>query len=321
MMGEEPVADGTTLPKLRALTDPEIKRLDQLKRKLSSRNGVRHIAESLWLGESHSAATLLSSVAGPDAWWRERVLAAWLLPRLTLDDVQRAGALRALSTAAGNRAVLSPLWGCAGCVMGPLGLITIPSAFVLSMVLDNRLHRVRAAAAEALGEMGDSRATGPLAKAIRAYGGAKATSGSQVAEKAAADALPRVLRDLKPSDYGVVERGTIADLCWVLAHAREPLALAILEALEKVGDGSALRAVEHLARTSRFPALRAEANRILPTLQERFRKATEAQSLLRAAEPGGAEDVLLRPATETGPAEPERLLRSVSESEAGEESV
>jgi HEAT repeat protein len=322
--GERLLLEGeTVITTLRPLTFEERSHVEKYLRRLKRKGDIRQLAERLLNGESvpEALSPLVGTLERADSPWRERVVAAWLLPKINMTMDQRAVAGRAMAAAIKRHETISPFLGCLGCAAGPAVLLTLPLAFVAAVVDDNRLHQVRAAAARAMAEMRDPKAAGPLARAIRDYAGGRSTTSSQRAEKAAAEALPRVLEKLAPEHYGQVGPSEIDDLCWVMRHAKEPLAIAILQALEKVGDGGAVRPVEQLARSARSEAMRSEAIRILPILQERYRKATEAQSLLRAAEPGSDQNTLLRPVADTGPAYPERLLRSVMETEAHEEDI
>ena len=109
------------------------------------------------------------------------------------------------------------------------------------------------------------------------------------------------------------------------------LALAVLKALEQIGDESALPTVQKLANMRReIPILREDilklfspnlnkiaaqvkqqANQCLPYLTERANEQRQAQTLLRgAATDAPSANVLLRPATgETDPQPAEQLLR------------
>lgn len=90
------------------------------------------------------------------------------------------------------------------------------------------------------------------------------------------------------------------------------LRVAILRALEQVGDASALPAVQRLARqTPRTPgerAIHAAANECLPSLQARADHDRRSRTLLRAADSPAPASALLRPAA-SGETPVERLLR------------
>lgn len=90
--------------------------------------------------------------------------------------------------------------------------------------------------------------------------------------------------------------------------------LAILKALEQIGDSSAIPVVTALAngkaRTANQRALKAAAIECLPLLQNNFGGVEANQTLLRASAPEQAPATLLRPATFTPDAAPKELLRA-----------
>ena len=93
--------------------------------------------------------------------------------------------------------------------------------------------------------------------------------------------------------------------------------LAILKALEQVGDAAAIPVVSHLAngkaRTTDQKTLKAAALECLPLLQSNFGGVEANQTLLRASAPEQAPATLLRPATFTPDAAPKELLRPANE--------
>jgi hypothetical protein len=88
------------------------------------------------------------------------------------------------------------------------------------------------------------------------------------------------------------------------------LKIAVLRALEQIGDETSLPAVERLAKSARDPQVRAAAQDCLPFLQHRIEKARIEQTLLRASGTGYSPEVLLRPANNEAEAAPEQLLRA-----------
>lgn len=94
------------------------------------------------------------------------------------------------------------------------------------------------------------------------------------------------------------------------------LTLALLKALEQIGDESALSAVERLTNepgaTANMKRVREAARDCLPFLHEHIRQTQQAQTLLRASDStaNAAPETLLRPASATGIETPrEELLR------------
>jgi hypothetical protein len=95
---------------------------------------------------------------------------------------------------------------------------------------------------------------------------------------------------------------------------REPdFVIAVLKALEQIGDAAALPYVHHLAqgspRTVNRKRVQAAACDCLPYLQARIEQQHSRQTLLRAASPAVAPETLLRPAAALSGADPDELLR------------
>jgi hypothetical protein len=91
-----------------------------------------------------------------------------------------------------------------------------------------------------------------------------------------------------------------------------PLTLAILKALEQIGDESAIPVVERLADEWRHnPKVTQAAQECLPSLQKRVEETKHARTLLRASSNGESvpTEMLLRPAVNATPDGPDQLLR------------
>jgi hypothetical protein len=91
------------------------------------------------------------------------------------------------------------------------------------------------------------------------------------------------------------------------------LKVAILKALEQVGDARAIPYVKHMSRSSKSEAVRIAAWDCLPALHANARRMPVEQSLLRASSPPASTETLLRPAASGIEVEPEQLLRPTSE--------
>jgi hypothetical protein len=193
----------------------------------------------------------------------------------------------------------------------PLALLVFP---ISGIIEDIRLNRVRAAAAESLGRLGEPTSAGILAQTILQTSGLnlRQTVGCRDIGHAAVHALPAVLSNLTPEHYGQLPAHSVSRLCALLLEAQEPLALLILEALGKVGDGSAVADVRWMAYRSQVPRLREAAARILPILEQRQQMENAPKVLLRAAAaPVASADTLLRPASGGAvQADPQQLLRA-----------
>jgi hypothetical protein len=91
--------------------------------------------------------------------------------------------------------------------------------------------------------------------------------------------------------------------------------LAILKALEKIGDAAAIPVVEHLAngkvRTAHQKALQAAAMECLPLLRANSSDVDATKTLLRASAPeNSAPETLLRPVESTPDANAKQLLHA-----------
>lgn len=97
---------------------------------------------------------------------------------------------------------------------------------------------------------------------------------------------------------------------WYRRYWSAELKIAILSALEQIGDEKAIPRVEKLARSARNLQVRAAAQECLPYLTVRAEQARVEQTLLRASTPAASPDTLLRPTVAASPTEPQQLLRA-----------
>jgi hypothetical protein len=160
----------------------------------------------------------------------------------------------------------------------------------------------RRAAIDALKELGDVRAAGPIAKMHR----------QRDLRKEASNALLVLLPRLKGSHASMLsgsERAAINDLVWDRNRA---LALTAVQALVHVGNERSVGALRALvaARPESHPVAQA-ARDAIPELQRRLKWRAEQATLLRAAGAVGDEDPksLLRPAAGHDEIEQQTLLR------------
>ena len=172
------------------------------------------------------------------------------------------------------------------------------------------IRRLHIATAEALSALKDKNALPSLIQATY-------NSLSGPAQLAAQETLALLFSLIGPEDAGLIspraERYLLADL-----NANPPeRTLRIVRALEFIGTGQAARPVSRLTRlrpgaNDSFARmeLRAEAERILPILEERSRQEQHAGLLLRAADhPPTPTEALLRPSQERLETPAEQLLR------------
>ena len=156
---------------------------------------------------------------------------------------------------------------------------------------DQTMGKQRKSVSE-LRQAGDPRAVGVLAIAARDT----ETSVRVPARQALRELLPRV-RANHAGDITPAQMNALLEL----AFRSEPaLQIAVLQALEQIGDGRAVPVVQNLS-LSPHPRVRDQANHCLPYLTERVRRAEQSATLLRGT---------ISPAQIAAPHE---LLRSVSQ--------
>jgi hypothetical protein len=186
----------------------------------------------------------------------------------------------------------------------------------LLFAFSTQMHRFvlspkQSEAALKLARYDDVRAVGPLAEVLE-------WPNAEMRD-VAADALTSLLPRLRASDVSLLNAQQRACLYRKLTpgHARSHLDLqiAILKALQQVGDDAAVRPVERLANmfavTQRQRYLKQAAEECLLFLRERADLTRASQTLLRASSRvTTSPDLLLRAATD-GPETPqEQLLRA-----------
>ncbi|HLI48566.1 MAG TPA: hypothetical protein VKV18_07780 [Chthonomonas sp.] len=140
--------------------------------------------------------------------------------------------------------------------------------------------------------------------------------------QAADRALRRLLPQVKASDAKYINNEQMNALLLLLASSDSEMQVAILKALEQIGDERALVVVEQLA-TSDLPEVKAEvrdaARACLPYLHAKARLAAERATLLRgtvAPVSSAQPDELLRPTTPSAiHSPPEQLLRAIEHDE------
>ena len=139
-------------------------------------------------------------------------------------------------------------------------------------------------------------------------------------------ALAELLPQMKASDARLLTAGQRKALHRALKSNFNPnvnpivylrFRLAILKALEQVGDAAAIPVVSHLAngkaRTANQKALKAAAQECLPLLQSNHQTVEATKTLLRASQSEDARpDTLLRPASGAGQTSATELLRGTN---------
>jgi len=187
-------------------------------------------------------------------------------------------------------------------------LLPLSGALSLLILGAAALPRSRSHSLSALTRSPDVRMVGPLLDALSLAVGER--------RQAIVLLLTALLPQLSARDAPLLNAGQRRRLCAVLTlgEALEETAfvVAILQALEQVGDEGALPSVQRLARRRsrdvRAQPVCAAARKCLPRLLERVEKDRESQALLRAVPV--SEETLLRPARGSSPSDPDQLLRS-----------
>lgn len=209
------------------------------------------------------------------------------------------------------------------CAVLPSILLALPTIIPLSIARDRKkLMAARVYAARLLGRWRLPEAAGPLARATE--------HGNRRLRDAARAALWPTLAGMRGEDYGRVSARDQQSLLSLIREGDEAHAMAVLNALGKVGGGVVADGVREIARSAavreaarergiylpQVPAFSREvceaAQRVVPAIEERARKERDGSTLVRAAATAPAAPALLRPAgsAETGA---EALLRSVNE--------
>ena len=136
---------------------------------------------------------------------------------------------------------------------------------------------------------GESRTIGILAIALR--------DGDADIRRTAEQALLSILPCVRPEDATFLTPGGWNALLLIpFGRHSARLQIALLQALEQIGDVRALPAVAHLRRHA-DPSVRAGADACLPFLQIRAREAGNRATLLRSGLPAAPDADLLRAAT------------------------
>ncbi len=179
--------------------------------------------------------------------------------------------------------------------------------------------RTHKAAAQRISEFQDVRAVGHLATAMEIQ--------DKGTRRIVEDALTRLLPEMRASDAGLLNAEQRENLYRGLRRKNPPLVLAILTALEQVGDSKAIPYVEKLEKN--LLEQQAEAKKLarlqpaeidqqlqaarecLQFLQDHVQQEQARQTLLRASSAAQvAPDSLLRPAAETFEQDTASLLRA-----------
>jgi len=164
---------------------------------------------------------------------------------------------------------------------------------------------VRKNAVTALGKTASPRMAGAFAICLR--------DRNDDIRKAAARVLKELLPKVQASDRQYFAPAEMDALLRAFGRKDEALDLAILQALQQIGDDRAVSKVEELCQKGGSAAVRRAATDCLPFLQARAEETRQARTLLRAshAEAAVATDMLLRPLMAQTETPAEELLRPI----------
>lgn len=190
----------------------------------------------------------------------------------------------------------------------PFIMISGISSMTAVVATVNAASKKQTEATKRLAQFDDVRAVGPLVDALGFQ--------DKDTRNVAGEALVRLLPRLQASDASLLNVEQRRLLTRALDGKNQPLSLAILKALEQVGDEQSLPTVERLAKGLGPSALQQAARNCLPTLTMRVEHLRASAELLRAADGNMTpQGVLLRPAAATQTEiDPSVLLRSAASS-------
>lgn len=121
--------------------------------------------------------------------------------------------------------------------------------------------------------------------------------------------LKTLLPSLHMDDANVIQLDQQEALVKLLRHEDKGLVVAVLKALEQIGDERALVPVERLAMQTKYPQVQQAAQECLPYLQTRAQEKERVLTLLRPSDSPTAPETLLRPTSAATDDAQEQLLR------------
>ena len=309
--------------------------MGQIVSQLQRASPVRNVAEEVLNGARESTTPLLplfSALADSSAYhWREQVVAAWAMGHVRLTDQERDAAAGMLletlerdeEETLWERCLRGLLWGYGSMLpislvsslivsntgengqwfdifpklvllMGTIASIAAVPISIANGSFNNRhFDLLRASCAETLGRLRVIESVGPLAERLF-------DSSSNVREFSCA-ALMQILPTLEGSDCDAIDDRSVKLLSDALVHPNVLLVFKILDALDRIGTGVALPAVERVTREGKTRQLQETAKKVAAVLSERLRKEDEVKHLMRSSTtPAFSNDNLMR-AVQTEP--------------------
>jgi hypothetical protein len=237
-----------------------------------------------------------------EAFWR-KVVRGFVRPLYVIGPFYLFMALAALPTDTANPLIWSwhAIAQMAILSLGGIGLVLSPIGVPLSLAHDaGTENRVRAAAADALGELKDPASLLALAEGLR--------DSSSVVRHACARALDLLLPI--PGQVHLAPSPTLsAALGLGLSRNHAPPTVKLLGLMEYVGIGQELPAIRHLEKYGITEEIREAAHRAAEAVERRIAEGRDRALLLRATSTPDTADSLLRPASDAGSQDESVLLR------------
>ena len=257
---------------------------------VANQSNVVAVAEPTLQPEGQAVEKILESLKNARPKWKRRYL---------------------LVAHAGLSGIVLALIGTHGLGMVACAFLYIIVGLILDIAVDTAVMGRDKRLTRQLARYDDRRAVGLLLEALRYH--------DETVTMAATAALIRLLPQLHSSDRHLLTlehrtfmNGLMEANVLLGPPAKSPLILAILKALEQVGDVGALRVVKKLANgegTGKDPAVRQAAVECLPFLKVAARQAEEQITLLRASGADSSPEELLLPAAPGLDNHAEQLLR------------
>ncbi len=203
-------------------------------------------------------------------------------------------------------ALLGLLFGSTGNPTGFIGWYFIALVLLLSLFFATRPTLMQMRAVHVLAGFDDARIIGPLAEALQLE--------DVYTERVAAASLKRILPRVRATEAALIDNDHRTFLYHALQSDDSDLVIAVLAALEQIGDSNALPFVEKLSerpvRTASDLQLRNAASQSIPAILASAARHDVGSTLLRpTVEPAKPEKSLLRPVADARAADSDLLVR------------
>lgn len=258
------------------------------------------------------ASAIIDILRRPSAYkWRDLSLAAWLLGVAPLPKHRVPIATDVLIRLVARGPVLNLRGYVLKCFDRFHGSLAFLTYWILMLnydqarrFYDSKEDLVGAVAARSLGRLGASNAIAALATA--------SLRPSQAIRSCARAALVSLMQQVPPEFSTPVRLGAVRDLRRLIGDPNDELVVAVLRALQSLGDLDSLSLVRFLAARGRNRRIRIVAASVLGPMTERLEREASSQTLLRPAS-CARDGNLLHPDAQSRQALREHLVRSSSD--------